>query len=45
MLIRDGRLIPLSDPRALDLRKREGNGKRVRRAPAAMLDLLLAGLG
>jgi predicted glycosyltransferase len=42
-LIRDGRLVPLSDPRALDLRKRgeEADG-RIRRDPGAMLDLLLA---
>jgi len=40
MLIREGRLIPLSDPRALDLRKREGERNRVRRDPALMLDLL-----
>jgi predicted glycosyltransferase len=40
MLIRDGRLIPLSDPRALDLRKRESSQSRVRRDPALMLDLL-----
>jgi predicted glycosyltransferase len=45
MLIRDGRLVPLSDPRALDLRKRErGLGERVRRDPALLLDLLLTGL-
>ncbi|HSC90486.1 MAG TPA: DUF354 domain-containing protein [Gaiellaceae bacterium] len=42
-LIRDGRLAPLSDPRALELRKRErGPGDRVRRDPQLMLDLLLA---
>ena len=40
MLIREGRLIPLSDPRALDLRKRESAQNRVRRDPALMLDLL-----
>jgi predicted glycosyltransferase len=40
MLIREGRLIPLSDPRALDLRKRESSQSRVRRDPALMLDLL-----
>jgi uncharacterized protein len=44
MLIRDGRLIPLIDPRALDLRKREAGQERVRRRPAVMLDLLLSGL-
>jgi predicted glycosyltransferase len=41
LLIREGRLIPLSDPRALDLRKRAGGRERIRRDPALMLDLLL----
>jgi uncharacterized protein len=45
MLIREHRLIPLSDPRALDLRKREGERQQVRRDPAEMLRLLLDGLG
>jgi predicted glycosyltransferase len=40
-LIREGRLVPLSDPRALELRKRDGRGDRVRRSPQDMLDLLL----
>jgi uncharacterized protein len=41
-LIREGRLRPLTDPRALDLHKREpGDGARVRRDPQVMLDLLL----
>jgi uncharacterized protein len=41
-LIRDGRLVPLSDPRALRLEKRHaGTDARVRRDPGAMLDLLL----
>jgi uncharacterized protein len=43
-LIRDGRLRPLTDPRALDLQKREGEGERVRRDPQLMLDLLLSAL-
>jgi predicted glycosyltransferase len=43
-LIRDGRLRPLTDPRALDLHKREGDGVRVRRDPQLMLDLLLSAL-
>ena len=44
-LIREGRLVPLSDPRALDLRKREaGPAERVRRDPAELLELLLAAL-
>jgi len=42
-LIREGRLVPLTDPRALELRKREGvSGERVRRDPRALLALLLS---
>jgi predicted glycosyltransferase len=41
MLIREGRLRPLTDPRALELVKREENGGRVRRDPRVLLDLLL----
>jgi predicted glycosyltransferase len=41
-LIREGRLRPLTDPRALDLGKRAAaDGSRVRRDPARLLDLLL----
>jgi predicted glycosyltransferase len=43
-LIREGRLRPLTDPRALELHKREGHGDRVRRDPQLMLDLLLSAL-
>ena len=44
-LIREGRLKPLTDPRALELRKRDGDNKeRIRRDPALMLDLLLTAL-
>jgi predicted glycosyltransferase len=44
-LIREGRLVPLSDPRALELLKRDGSGGgRVRRDPAVMLELLLSAL-
>src|SRR5690348_2294639 len=45
-LIREGRLVPLTDPRALDLSKRaRGPGAdRVRRDPALMLGLLLSAL-
>jgi predicted glycosyltransferase len=44
-LIRDGRLRPLTDPRALDLHKRAaGEAGRVRRDPQVMLDLLLSSL-
>jgi hypothetical protein len=42
-LIRDGRLVPLTDPRALELRKRHDAGPvRVRRDAAVLLDLLLS---
>jgi len=42
-LIRQGRLRPLTDPRALELSKREGStGERARRDPALMLELLLS---
>jgi uncharacterized protein len=42
-LIRDGRLRPLTDPRALDLQKRDRTAApRERRDPQLMLDLLLS---
>ena len=41
-LMREGRLRPLTDPRALELRKREGATGRVRRDPKLILDLLLS---
>src|SRR5581483_1643647 len=44
-LIRQGRLRPLTDPRALDLRKRDTAGpERVRRDPAALFALVLSAL-
>jgi len=43
-LIREGRLRPLTDPRALELVKRSTEGTRVRREPHVMLDLLLSAL-
>jgi predicted glycosyltransferase len=45
-LIREGRLVPLTDPRAIELRKRVPGpaGERVRRDPQVMLDLLLSAL-
>jgi len=44
-LIRDGRLKPLTDPRAPELTKRdESESRRVRRDPAEMLQLLLSAL-
>ena len=42
-LIREGRLVPLTDPDRLELRKRERDpGERIRRDPAQLLELLLA---
>ena len=44
-LIREDRLRPLTDPRALDLHKRERTERdRTRRDPQVMLDLLLSAL-
>ena len=44
-LIREGRLRPLTDPRALELEKRDRiTGTRERRDPQLMLDLLLSAL-
>jgi uncharacterized protein len=44
-LIREGRLRPLTDPRALELHKRErGPDSRARRDPQLLLDLLLSAL-
>jgi hypothetical protein len=43
-LIRQGRLRPLTDPRALELAKRDpagARGEQVRRDPQLLLDLLL----
>ena len=43
MLLREGRLRPLTDPRALDLRMRAGGeSARARRNPKLLLDLLLS---
>jgi hypothetical protein len=42
-LIREGRLLPLTDPAELELRKRErGPGERTRRDPEFLLELLLS---
>jgi predicted glycosyltransferase len=40
-LIRSGRLRPLTDPRALDLKKRSGGPEPTRRDPALLVDLML----
>ncbi len=43
-LIRQRRLVPITDPRALVVGKRDpGDARRVRRDPTEMLDLLLPG--
>jgi uncharacterized protein len=41
-LIRRGMLRPLTDARALELQKRSGDGNRVRRDPALLVDMMLA---
>lgn len=42
-LIRQGRLVPITDPRAIPLAKRDSAGReRIRRDPAELLELLLA---
>jgi uncharacterized protein len=43
-LIRDGRLRPLTDARALELGKRGDSGARTRRDPGLLLDLILEAL-
>lgn len=40
-LIREGRLRPLTNARAIELEKRSGNGRRTRRDPAILVDILL----
>jgi predicted glycosyltransferase len=40
-LIRSNRLRPLTDPRALELHKKHGQGERVRRDPGLLVDLML----
>ena len=40
-LIREGRLRPLTDPRALDLNKRPSEGTRTKRDPQLLVDLFL----
>ena len=44
-LIREGRLRPLTDPRAIDLRKRDSAEDLVRRDPQVLVDLFLGTLG
>ncbi len=44
-LIRSGRLRPLTDPRAIELRKREAGSEPVKRDPAALVETILATVG
>ena len=44
-LIRSNRLRPLTDPRALELEKKRGQGERVRRDPQLLVDLMLGAAG
>src|SRR3954454_25249794 len=44
-LIRQGKLRPLTDPRALDLAKRDGAGERMKRDPDVLVDMFLGTLG
>jgi predicted glycosyltransferase len=40
-LIQSGRLRPLTDPRALELEKKNGQGERIRRDPGLLVELML----
>src|SRR3954447_24745103 len=40
-LIRSGRLRPLTDPRALELKKQAGDGQRTKRDPQHLVDLII----
>jgi predicted glycosyltransferase len=44
-LIRSNRLRPLTDPRALELRKKRGEGERIRRDPGLLVDLMIGAAG
>jgi predicted glycosyltransferase len=44
-LIREHRLRPLTDPRGLELVKRDGTGEQQRRDPALLVDLILGAAG
>src|SRR3954451_9837786 len=44
-LIHEGRLRPLTDPRAIEIQKRSGNGRIERRDPQLLTDLFLGTLG
>jgi predicted glycosyltransferase len=41
-LIREGRLRPLTDPRALEVQKRDSSGQRVKRDPQLLADLIVS---
>jgi predicted glycosyltransferase len=40
-LIRSNRLRPLTDPRALELKKKTGQGERIRRDPGLLVEIML----
>jgi predicted glycosyltransferase len=40
-LIRSGKLRPLTDPRALELKKQPGDGRRTKRDPQLLVDLII----
>ena len=44
-LIRSGRLRPLTDPRAIELKKRSGEARRTRRDPSLLVDLVMGTVG
>jgi hypothetical protein len=44
-LIRDHRLRPLTDPRGLELVKRDSTGEQRRRDPALLVDMILGAVG
>jgi len=44
-LIRSGRLRPLTDPRAIELRKRDGGATPMKRDPAALVETILGTVG
>jgi uncharacterized protein len=45
MLIRQGRLRPLTDPRAMDIAKHPNAGLRVRRDPDDLVELIVGAIG
>jgi predicted glycosyltransferase len=44
-LIRENRLRPLTDPRAIEISKKDGSGEPQRRDPDVLVDMFLGTLG